>query len=445
MSVAPGIGVPPLAGLCTYEEAARVGYGVDENVRLLKRYIWLKQRLVQIATLHLNRTPEWEVKEALALHMWLDAEHGTALRARVAEMRHPPHNFEKAPDEATERLMEEALRARSTVELLAGVYGVVRPALLAALEQHVWETNPLVDHPTRRALRLAILEEQEAVAWGTQAIAAVTGTAEARAEADAWRAHLERFLAAAGGVRGDQPAPEELPTLRAAEPYVPDFEPKRDARFESYNFEFAPHAVYLERERSPQERTLALMCKRLLEMDVPEMMARILAETPDEPWEYVADMARQVWDEARHSIMGSVWFEARGVDWTQIPLNVGFSLGLNTLCSATDAHAALYYIEQGLMPAKTGKRYEFETGCESGDPLAALFLDYDWADEVLHVHIGRRWLVARLGSREEALRQGQSAFERTIIERAKELGGEKRGEQRDWWPEFRDRVLPLVG
>jgi len=26
------LGIPPLAGLATYEEAARVGFGVDENV-----------------------------------------------------------------------------------------------------------------------------------------------------------------------------------------------------------------------------------------------------------------------------------------------------------------------------------------------------------------------------------------------------------------------------
>ena len=43
----------------------------------------------------------------------------------------------------------------------------------------------------------------------------------------------------------------------------------------------------------------------------------------------------------------------------------------------------LYFIEQGLMP-KTGKRYEWEVGVASGDPLSATFQDYDWADEVLH-------------------------------------------------------------
>ena len=46
--------------------------------------------------------------------------------------------------------------------------------------------------------------------------------------------------------------------------------------------------------------------KRLREIDVPEMMASIIAETPGKPWGYYRDMTRQLWDEARHAMMGEV-------------------------------------------------------------------------------------------------------------------------------------------
>ena len=68
---------------------------------------------------------------------------------------------------------------------------------------------------------------------------------------------------------------------------------------------------------SAEERNLALLCKRTLEMDVPEMMASIMMERTDQPWEFHRDYSRQLWDEARHAMMGSVAFEARGVDWTR--------------------------------------------------------------------------------------------------------------------------------
>jgi len=47
---------------------------------------------------------------------------------------------------------------------------------------------------------------------------------------------------------------------------------------------------------------------------------------------------------------------------------------------------------------KTGKRYEWEVGVESGVPLAATIQDYDWADEVLHAQLGREWYIRRSAS-----------------------------------------------
>lgn len=240
------------------------------------------------------------------------------------------------------------------------------------------------------------------------------------------------------------------PPPRATAPLNPDWVPRRDARFESFNYLFPPHWVYAQRERPADERMLALVCKRLLEMDVPEMMTSIIWRTREEalaarqpkPWEYTVDMCRQLWDEARHSMMGEAWLAHRGIDFTQVPLNVGFSLGLNTLATPLEAHAALWWIEQGLMPKTTGKAYEWRTAHESGDPLATLMMDYDWADEVLHVHIGRRWLVKEIGSREEMERLGSEAFSRVMAIRRKHgLEGAQQTEQRDWWPEFCEQVL----
>ena len=60
------------------------------------------------------------------------------------------------------------------------------------------------------------------------------------------------------------------------------------------------------------------MCKRLREIDVPEMMAPILFKTHGKPWEYYRDMSRQLWDEARHAMMGEVGCLARRARSTPI-------------------------------------------------------------------------------------------------------------------------------
>jgi hypothetical protein len=105
------LGIPPLAGVCTYERAARPGLGVEQTTAFLKRCNYVLRRLHETAAAHLAATPEWEVKCALGLHLWLDAEHCSGLRARVSEMREPPLHLDDAPDERLRAALEELLRA----------------------------------------------------------------------------------------------------------------------------------------------------------------------------------------------------------------------------------------------------------------------------------------------------------------------------------------------
>jgi hypothetical protein len=189
-----------------------------------------------------------------------------------------------------------------------------------------------------------------------------------------------------------------------------------------------------------------LFYKRLREIDVPEMMASIIAETPGKPWGYYHDMSRQLWDEARHAMMGEVGFAAIGLDWPSlVRINFTWSRGLNTQLTAIERHAVLYFIEQGLMP-KTGKRYEWEVATAAADPLAKTFQDYDWADEVLHSRIGREWYVEGefAGNQKEATAYGDACWNRVFVDwnRLREQG---LTQHRNWWPDLYHESCRLRG
>jgi hypothetical protein len=440
MATAPRIGIPPLAGVCTLEEAASGGLSVDENVRRLLRYAWAEKCAVEALIAWLNPTPEWEAKCAFSLHVWQDADHADQVRKRVKEMRHPMPRTDVPPDDALDAFCQEMLRAENTVERLVGLYGVLKPALAAAYRQHLCETNPLFDYPTTRVLRFILTEEEEQIAWGEAAVKAITGSPEDAEAAKAWTAHLNAYLAAAGGIAGtEERSTAPLPAPRATGDFEPDLTPRRDARFvNQWNFVFPPHEVAREEGVGAEEKTLALMCKRALEMDVPEMMAGIVARTPGQPWDFYRDMARQIWDECRHSMMGEVFFESRGIDWTRIPLHPGFSLQTNLHCDPREAHAILYTIEQNLMPADTGKKYEWVTAQAAHDPLATFFQDYDWADEVLHTQIGRRWLKPFGYDVKDAMALSNAAHARSWP--ARDLYTNP-ALQTNWWPDFVEQVL----
>jgi hypothetical protein len=174
--------------------------------------------------------------------------------------------------------------------------------------------------------------------------------------------------------------------------------------------------VFLYDPKQPAEaKVLMMYYKRLREIDVPEMMASIITQTPDKPWGYYRDMSRQLWDESRHAMMGEVGFASAGIDWPQqVAINFTWSLGLNTQLTPKERHAVLYFIEQGLMP-KTGKRHEWETAIMAGSPLAATFQDFDWADEVLHARVGRDWYVSDMPSPHEAVAYGDACWSKVLM------------------------------
>jgi hypothetical protein len=209
--------------------------------------------------------------------------------------------------------------------------------------------------------------------------------------------------------------------------------PRRDERFiDPYNRGVNAEAFLYDQTMPDNAKVLMMFFKRMREIDVPEMMASIIAQTPGKPWGYYRDMSRQLWDEARHAMMGEVGFSSLGIDWRTIPVSWTWSLNLNTQLKPRERHAVLYFIEQGLMP-RNGKRYEWEVGVASGNPLAALFQDYDWADEVLHSAIGRNWYAKEFDSPKEAIRFGDECWSRVSSDYQQWLDqGVTRHE--NWWP-----------
>ena len=405
MTTHPYDAIPELAGLATYTQAAQIGWSVDENVQRLLRLHWTERRLMRLMVARIPSEPVWEVKCALALHQWQSALRIDDLRTRIAEMRSPVPRLDAVPGNGleVERRFDALASTTGTRALVTGIYGEMLPGLAREYREHLAGCNALVDHPTVRIIRAALPDLDAAIDWGRRAVTAI-GSYE-------------------------EPVTDAHP-----------FHPRRDERFSGrYNFEFAPHVVYNMPEVGAAERNLALLCKRTLEMDVPEMMASFMTERADEPWEFYRDYSRQLWDEARHAMMGSVALEARGIDWKrEIPLNVSFALRLNLHATPIERQTMLFAIEQSLMPGETGKRFEYTTAVEAGDALSVHFHDYDWADEVLHAQIGRRAMKREGITPEQAAEGAQRIHERTwaALDQYKHLDL-----QHDWWPAFVQRTL----
>lgn len=454
-------GIPPLAGLCSMHRATQAKWSLDESVSRLKHLHYVLRRVHEVLIERITSQPIYELKTAMSYHAYLLAEHVTMLRTRVGEMREPPLGLENIPHPALKLLLDEVHSAPDTKHLLLAVYDLLLPASLHACEQLQREAHPLADAPTCRTAKLIAFELREIVAFGKEAIgspliqADPEDQAHSRSDLDRWLEVLGVAISAAGGIDGRrsssatnaQPLPEVplavFSDCQAGWKY--DERPRRDARFQdSYNAGVNPEAFLYDASYSPQDKSLMMYYKRIRELDVPEMMASILVELrSEEPWGFHMEMSRQLWDEARHAMMGEVGFASLGIDWAQIPINFTWSLNLNTQLTARERHGVLFYIEQTLMP-KDGKRFEWEIAQESGDPLSAVFQDFDWADEVLHAQIGRRWYVPKFESLTQSLQYGDRCWSK-VLSHWQQYRNDGLTEHRNWWPELYKNACEIWG
>jgi len=383
------------------------------------------------------------LKTAFAHHAYLCAEHATALRTRIGEMREPPLGLEDVPHPALEAYFDEILASPAGVPFLSAYMDAIGE-LSSATRNYRRQTNPLTDAPSLRVLRFADLELHDMAVWGHKCLAGFARNSPGEGVPDAiWERRA--FAYAAGELDGTGPISDELPERHYSKtPYQYDPVPKRDERFsDPWNQGVNAEAFLYDETKPAKAKVLMMLFKRLREIDVPEMMASIIARTPGKPWGYYRDMSRQLWDEARHAMMGEVGFVALGVDWTKAKVTFNWSYRLNTECTPLEAHGVLYFIEQGLMP-RTGKRYEYETARDSGLPLAATIQDFDWADEVLHSQIGRQWYVPQFESLTAALDFGDKAWSKVLSNWAtvKEKGLTRHD---NWWPAVYGQACAAAG
>jgi hypothetical protein len=428
--------LPVLAGLSSMDAAMKPGLSVEHCVGRLKRFHYAFKRLHEIFLARLTAEPIYELKMTFSLHAHLCAEHVTALRQRVGEMREPPLGLDVVPDAQLQIFFDEILAAPETEQLVLGLYEKAVPALKIALEKHIADTNPLADAPSVRLCRFAALEIGDMEKCGQQIRQGLIADADRRKNSE-WLKLLDDCLSASGGLDGAATVAGTNAMERrfSAEPFRYDKVPRRDERFpDPYNMGVNAE-VFLYDEKFPADpKTLMMFYKRLREVDVPEMMASIIMETPDKPWPYYRDMTRQLWDEARHAMMGEVGFANLEIDWSKkVMVNFTWSLALNTQLKPIERHAVLYFIEQGLMP-KNGKRFEWEVGLASHNPLSGLFQDYDWADEVLHARIGRDWYLKEFKDARAAVKYGDDCWSKVLMGWS-DWRDQGLTQHRNWWPE----------
>ncbi len=400
-------------------------FDVAEEARLLAGY-----RAILVASLRavcgwIPQIAEHEVKLACGRHVYDDARHADALTRRMAELRLPLDDAPPVP-EPLRRLLDELVYAEDTPSFLAGVYRVLKPALLAAINHHLAVCDPVADVPTRLVLEPLVASLQEHCSWGQLAVEELGRQAASR-KSILWEAHLQTLLADAGGslteairLRGreadavDGPDPggngtAGLVETAARAPFRPADEARRDSRFTIEGIAGNTETDRKTKEEmmvneeagpprgGPQRKDHVTWARENLhrianEVQAVETCARLIwdGETCGMPWQFTVDIARQLWDEVRHVEISQKRLEQLGGYLGMYPV---MTANYNFRCQLPIELRIADLMLSGETHGLNNQMHMRERCRKAGDIQTQRLHDYMQADEVQHVQFGRRWAV----------------------------------------------------
>ncbi|HVF85699.1 MAG TPA: hypothetical protein VM821_06935 [Abditibacteriaceae bacterium] len=367
------------------EDVFRNGFSVGECATRLRRFCAIENRLMQIQAAHMVSVPQRDFKTLLARFLYENARHTDTLRRRLRELRVPKKSLDAAPDEELLVVLDELLFARNSAELVAGLRWL-QNELRAAYNDYLQHTNHLADFPSVEVINAIVAHQNLGIALLDAAHDDLVDEAQ-KESANAFVAHLQLCLEAAGGIDGTGASSTRCARERSTQAFVIKHELARDELLQRvWDFvappqsEVGPHLSHM-------------MSIRLSEINVAEGLAIVLFETRDKPWEFYFAIARHLWDEVRHSLMGEAAIEATLGDRAALPMRdyEGFYCMEAT---PLEQYATLgLEVEGANMRYPIGKRGEWEFCKDAAQhPLMTTFQDFDWADEVLHVNIAREQL-----------------------------------------------------
>lgn len=347
----------------------------EANKRLLNRYRFVEYETLRILAGWLPATARMEYKLAMGRILWEDAEHTQHLYRRLREIQTPA--FRPPGDDALEHLMAEAIHAPSEQDLLAGIFRVIKPALVDAYRWHLAQTFANPDAPTLYAFKHILIDEDEQIRWAAEELAGYP--------VGEWEQYIRNLLAAAGGITGNetrQPVPV-APASRTE--FAPVHKAARDPRFTLINRR-AGQAIAQTDITTRRQMEFESYSQEML---AAETVAQVIYLSPQMPWEFTYDSARHCYDETRHCKLGIEWLAQHGFDYTEVAPNTRIFEWRSQYDPATQYTLLTMGNEMHAFPYRHESIAAYQ---QYNDQLSIQYINYDMADERQHVAYGKKWI-----------------------------------------------------
>jgi uncharacterized ferritin-like protein (DUF455 family) len=354
-------------------------FTVVESAQRLHHYHYAWYRLLHITAAWIPAVPEIAVKSGLGRALYLDSLCTDMIRQRRTELRDDQEDDSDPPNPEYLHFTNAVARLNCTADRLHA-RKAWQDDLQAALEVHLDHTDPLWDEPSLRMIRRLkeYLDESNAILTQILPLAQDQVTPELAAALT--------LLEQSGGVCGPQRA---LGTEDTEEPFNLVDTPKREPVLS------VKHASEFPRARDvPKEQMLLVQLHSIaycVEVVAVELCSQVIAAHPEFPWAGKMDLARQIWDEARHTELLTRRIEQLGGKMGDYPVHIHiweyFYMGddlIEQLCIQQVIQEGHGLDSDIVFSAQMAQQGDMET---------SVMFDFIGADEVIHVRLGCRWMT----------------------------------------------------
>ncbi len=371
---------------------------VKEVAARLQRMAAFHRMLLRTLAGWIIQIPEFEVKIEVAHHLYMHGEAARGMRQRLETLRISAAAFEDFRDEEVLLVTREIELSHDAAELIVATHCVLAKQLLEAERRLEQLTDSLADLPTIRLLRQIRVDLLEMCEWGEAVVNAYAAGGIPESGLDEWKAHLESLLRHVGGVMGDQERCER-PTLRqdSSPPFRRAMACARDDRFTTFHhtrdYRKADELNGLEQGEYERERLEMIRVQRD-EIDAIETFANVLYDMPSASFDFQLDLARFIWDEARHAEIGQQSLALLGFEPFKVPCGV---IGINVRSPLASELALAQISIFGELNMVSRLRRVSEWANQQDDKATSITFDFIHADELIHLRRGRQWLKTLRG------------------------------------------------
>lgn len=326
----------------------------------------------------------WRQRKELPALIFRSMRRVQDLRQRGRELGVSFEEMHFSGNVAGRELIEKLCHAPTVADLLQTAMIEVPTTLARAIDDYLTDNHGVYDLPSVDLLEADRDELKAQIAWAQNAL-------QELAEADDVKPD-QAFVANVNALISDLPTKLREHKVSGGVPLksgrriglLPFADAKLPLGF--HHLEFGPEP--LSTDPSYEERARYHAVNFLQEVQAADSCASILFESPDMPWDFLFDLSRHMWDEARHAMFG----EAKLADFGMTAKAAGLSAkayAMRQTLTPLDRYAALSTQEADAFP---GKHVGLKDAIAHKDALSAKAWSYDIADETQHLRFGTKWI-----------------------------------------------------